>query len=147
MPIEKLLQRPVHSLSQDVSCAEAATVMRDAGIGTVVVADAGRPLGIVTDRDLAVRVMAAGLDPRTVALRDVMTRTPVFLSKTRNVNELIDTMRDMGVRRVPVVDEDGQLIGIISMDDLFVLLSDQLHALADVVRTALSPAPAGVAES
>lgn len=136
MPIEKLLQRQVTKLPPSSSCAEAARSMRDRSVGAVVVEAEGRPQGIVTDRDLAVRVMAQGLDPNRVFLRDVMSGTPIYLSKKRPLSALFSTMREMRVRRVMVVDEQGLLAGLVSMDDLIVLLADQFDALAEVVRTA-----------
>lgn len=134
MPIESLLKRPVVTIAADASCTGAAELMRKENVGAVVVADAGRPLGIVTDRDIVVRVVADGLDPLRTPLREVMSGEPIFLSESRSINELAASMRDLGVRRVPVVDSEGQLKGIISLDDLVVLLSDELADLAQTIR-------------
>lgn len=109
------------------------------GVGAVVVSIEGRPLGIVTDRDLAVRVMARGRSPKDVRLGDIMSGTPIYLSEARGLDEYIGYMREMAVRRIMVVDAEGQLIGLIALDDLLVLLTDQLHALTDVVRKAIEP--------
>jgi len=138
MPIEQLIRRPARTLPPDASCADAAVVMRDENIGAVVVSDAGRPLGVVTDRDLAVRVIAPGRDPQRVRLREVMSGDPIFLSGERGLDQVIQTMRDLGIRRVPVVDADGKLRGLVSMDDLLVLLASQLGDLAQALRKAVS---------
>jgi CBS domain-containing protein len=141
MPIDRLIRRPARTLGPDASCVEAAAMMRDHQIGAVVVTDDDRRvLGIVTDRDLAVRVIAAGLDPRRVALREVMSGEPIYLSRTRNVAQLLATMRELAVRRVPVVDDDGRVLGLISFDDALVLLADQLEDLAEVIRKEIGPA-------
>lgn len=141
MPIDRLIRRPARTLGADASCVEAAAMMRDDQIGAVVVTDDDRRvLGIVTDRDLAVRVIAAGRDPKRVALREVMSGEPIYLSRTRNVAQLLATMRDLAVRRVPVVDDDGRVLGLISFDDVLVLLADQLEDLAQVIRKEIGPA-------
>jgi CBS domain-containing protein len=136
--IQALLQRPVCTLAPDSTCQEAAQLMRDEGVGCVVVAEEDRPLGIVTDRDLVVRVIAAGRVAAKTLLREIMSAEPVFLARERGFDQLLATMRQQGVRRVPVVDEDGRLEGVISLDDLLPLLADQLGALADAVRGELA---------
>ena len=140
MPIENLVRRPLKTLGPDDSCEEAAALMRDENVGAVVVTDADRRvLGMVTDRDIAVRVVAAGEDPRRVHLRDVMSGEPIFLSKAGHLGQLVSAMRDMGVRRIPLVDEDGRACGLVAMDDLLVLLSDQLAELAQAIRKEIQP--------
>jgi len=134
MPIEKLLRRPVTTLPPEASCAEAAAVLRDENIGCVVVAEQGRPIGVVTDRDLVVRVMACGEDPGKLQLNQVMSGEPVYLGGERGLAQVIGTMREQGVRRLPVVDERGELEGLVSLDDLLLVLADELGALADTVR-------------
>lgn len=139
MPIRQLLRRPVQTLGPGDTCRDAAILMREEGVGAVVVAEDNRPAGIVTDRDLVVRVLAGGEDPDKLLLRDVMSRDPIFLSGPRTLEQLIASMRDNTVRRVPVVNEEGELQGVISLDDLLVLLSDQLSELAQVVRREIEP--------
>ncbi len=138
MPVRNLLRRPVLTLPPEASCVEAARLMEREGVGAVVVALEGRPLGIVTDRDLAVRVMARGRNPREVRLREVMSGTPIYLSEQRGLDEFISTMREMAVRRMMVVDDEGQLVGVLALDDLLLLLSRQLGALADVVQRSVA---------
>jgi CBS domain-containing protein len=136
--IQSLLQRPVCTLAADATCQEAAQLMRDEGIGCVVVAEEERPLGIVTDRDLVVRVIAAGRDAGKTLLREIMSAEPVFLTGERGFDQLLATMRQQGVRRVPVVDHAGRLEGVIALDDLIPLLADQLGELADAIRGELA---------
>ncbi len=139
MSIERLIRRPVQTLPPNANCQDAAEVMRDENIGAVVVAEEGVPLGIVTDRDLVVRVIAAGEEAHALTLRAVMSGEPIFLGDARNLDQVITTMRDQGIRRMPIVDDDGQLEGIISLDDLVVLLGEQISGLAEVVRKELEP--------
>lgn len=138
MSIESLLRRPVCTLSPEATCQEAAQLMRDERVGCVVVAENGGLLGIVTDRDLVTRVIAAGREPAKTLLREVMSAEPVFLAGERGFDQLLATMRQQGVRRIPVVDDTGRLEGVVSLDDLLPLLADQLGALADAVRGELA---------
>ncbi len=137
MPIQRILRRSVKTLPPETSCAEASRLLRDEEIGCVVVAEAGRPVGVVTDRDLVVRVMAAGEDADRVSLRDVMSGEPVFLGDANSLDSVVRTMREQGVRRIPVVDDAGELEGIVTLDDLLVLLAEQLGSLAETVRQEL----------
>ena len=134
MPIERLIKRPVQSLPPDASCADAARLMRDTNVGSIVVTRDGRPLGMVTDRDLAVRVMAGGLDAERLPIGEMMSDEPIFLSGVRDIAQVVAAMRDLGVRRIPIVDAEGLLSGVVSLDDLVLLLADQLTGLAECIR-------------
>jgi CBS domain-containing protein len=138
MSIESLLRRPVCTLPPDALCREAAQLMRDEGVGCVVVAEQERPLGIVTDRDLVVRVIAAGRAPEKTLLRDVMSGEPVFLASERALDQVIATMRQQHVRRIPVVDAEGRLEGVLALDDLLPLLAGQLGDLAEAIHGELA---------
>jgi CBS domain-containing protein len=137
MPIDSLIKRPVQSLPPEASCADAARMMRDANVGSVVVTREGRPLGVVTDRDLAVRVVAEGQDAERIELGEIMSGEPIFLAGERDIPQLIAAMRDLGVRRIPIVDDEGLLSGIVALDDLLLLLADQLGGLAQCIRREL----------
>ncbi len=139
MPIEELIRRPVKTLGADATCTEAAVLMREEHIGAVVVEEDGRPLGVVTDRDLAVRVIAAGRDPAQVRLSEVMSGEPIFVSGSRGLDQVVAAMRDGGVRRVPIVDAEGRLRGLVSMDDVQILIARQLGDLAEALRKAVTP--------
>jgi CBS domain-containing protein len=134
MPLEKLIKRDVQTLSPDATCSEAARLMRDSGVGSVVVVEDGRPIGIVTDRDLVLRVIARGEDPAKLPVRRAMSEKPIFLSKERGLDQLIEAMGDLAVRRVPIVDERQKLVGILALDDVIVLLAGQLARIADAVK-------------
>ena len=134
MPIQSLLQRPVHKLPPDAPCAEAARLMRDENIGAVAVADGTRPRGLVTDRDLALRVVAEGEDSGKILLREVMSGEPIFLEGSRSLQGVIEAMRELEVRRILIVDKHGDLLGLVSMDDLLILLSGQLAQLGETIH-------------
>jgi CBS domain-containing protein len=132
--IESLVRRPVKTLPASASCLDAARLMRDANIGSVVVADDKEPLGVITDRDLTLRVLAEARNPASLPIREVMSPYPVFLSIRRSLDDAIVTMRDLGVRRLPVVDEHGHLEGIVSMDDILAIIARQLGQLGEAVQ-------------
>jgi CBS domain-containing protein len=134
MSIESLLRRPVQTLPPDAPCREAAQLLRDEGVGCVVVSEDERPLGIVTDRDLVVRVMASGLDPDKTPIRDVMSGEPVFLADARGIDQVVATMRQERIRRIPIVDAEGRLEGVVTLDDLLPLLARQFGELAEAIR-------------
>jgi len=142
MSIDDILKVPVRVLPPDATCIEAARMMRDENIGCVVVAEQDRPLGIVTDRDLVLRVMAPGGEAEKFQLRDVMTSDPIFVSVDQSLEQVVAAMRDLAIRRVPAVDENGSLCGMVSLDDVLLCLVDQLGDLAEAVRAELTGASA-----
>jgi CBS domain-containing protein len=134
MNVASLVQRQVQSLAPTASCQEAARKMRDTGVGSLVVSEADRPLGVLTDRDLVLRVLARGLDPAIVPVREAMSRMPIYVSHRREVSEVLELMREHAVRRVPVVDDDQALVGVVALDDVILALSAGLAAVADTIR-------------
>lgn len=101
----------------DISVAEAARLMRDRNTGDVLVTDDGKLHGIVTDRDLAIRVSARGLDPRQVRVKDVMSKHVVTGEPKWDTDRISKTMGKHQIRRLPILDE-GMLVGIVSLGDL-----------------------------
>jgi CBS domain-containing protein len=126
--------RPVISSDEGELVAETARKMRDARVGCVVVTRAERPIAIVTDRDLALRVVADARAPQNTALRDVATYDPIVVRDEDGIETVLGLMAKHGVRRLPVVSEGGHLLGIVTADDLTVLLGRQLSELAEGIR-------------
>lgn len=120
------------SVSSDAPVAEAARVMADSDIGNVLVIESatGRIEGILTDRDIAIRVAAEAKDPGATKVREAHTATVASIAPTASVEDAIRTMRREDVRRLPVV-ESGRPIGIVTLGDLAVAL-DPESALADI---------------
>src|SRR5689334_10474674 len=109
----------VHSVGEQATLRQVAKVMRDQKIGDVLVTDdAGKLCGILTDRDIVVRVLAEGKDVDTATARDMLSKKPVTLRPTASVDEAVQLMQDNAIRRLPVVDKDGRPIGIVSIGDL-----------------------------
>lgn len=105
-------------LDRSTAVVEAARQMRAASVGAVLVADDGRLAGIVTDRDITVRVVAQGRDPSTTPLADACSRELTTLSPDDDIDRAIEVMRSKAVRRLPVVDSANHPVGIVSLGDL-----------------------------
>lgn len=123
-----LCQRHVVTVRRHEELATAAWMMRERNVGCLVVVEpAGvnggeRVVGMVSDRDIVTAVIASNTDPHGVLVDDVMTRHPATLIKTACVDEALQCMRDAGVRRVPLIDERGRLVGILALDDIFEIM-------------------------
>ena len=136
MTIGAIRTREVVTAARDASAAEAARLMRNGHVGDVVVVDDldGRriPCGIVTDRDIVVSVVAKGLDPDVISVGEIMASELTVGRERDSVARSIDVMRDKGIRRLPIVDSRGGLVGIVSIDDLFAFLAMEVASLAQV---------------
>ena len=138
MPNRPETQRRVETIDATTSAREAARRMREARVGSLVVVDEqGRALSIVTDRDLALHVLRAGLDPATVPALADGAPAPVTASVGLSPHELARRMRAEGVRRLPLVDERGVVVGIVAADDILCTFADQLGLLAETVERAV----------
>ena len=127
--IGELMTRDPVSCPPDAPIRTAAELMRDRDMGDVIVVDGAEVHGIVTDRDIAVRAVADGLDPDTPLSRVVSGRV-VTAAPGDRIEKLVDLMREHAVRRIPVV-EDGRLVGVVSIGDL-AIERDSDSALADI---------------
>lgn len=137
MSIGEICTREVTIVQPSETAVEAARLMRQYHVGDVLVVEerGGKrvPVGIVTDRDLVVEIIATGLDPAVITVGDIMVPGLATVKENIGVFEAIRYMRGKGVRRLPVVDNDGCLVGIVTLDDLLVLLAEELDALAKLV--------------
>ncbi len=138
MTIASVCNRDVAFTTRETTIAAAAKLMRHGHVGSLVVVEqmnGGKriPVGIVTDRDIIVEVIATGLDPATITVGDIMSRELVVERESNSVIETLEIMRFKGVRRLPIVDGEGQLTGIVTVDDLLEILAEELNELARVV--------------
>lgn len=137
MRVGEFCSREVVIVDREETIVEAARLMREKHVGDVVVVEerAGErfPVGIMTDRDIVVQLVAAGIALDAVSIGDAMS---FELATAREEDGLLDTIRRMqskGVRRLPVVDGRGVLVGILSVDDVLELISEQLSGLVTVI--------------
>jgi CBS domain-containing protein len=134
-----IASRVVVTATPDMSVAAAAQLMRKHHVGTLVVlaapSDAARPIGLVTDRDLVVEVLAQNVDPTLVTVGDVMSPTLVTAGEGDALFDAIDTLRRRGVRRLIVIDDARRLVGLLSMDDVVAVLAEELSGIAKAMDT------------
>ena len=133
MPVKDLIKRKVVVIEPDDPVKLAAKRMEDKMVGSLVVIDGDRPIGIITDRDIALRVVAREKSPDT-PVKEVMTKDPVTIREDATFFELTKTFRDAAVRRLIVVDKDGKLVGLISIDDVMELLTTEFANLIAAIR-------------
>jgi len=128
--IREVMTPDPHTVRADATLQDAAREMQQDDIGAVLVEDNGSVAGILTDRDIVVRAIAAGRDPSSTKVADVATRDVKTLTPDSNVEDAIRIVREQNVRRIPVV-QDGRPAGIVSIGDL-AIERDPDSALADI---------------
>jgi len=137
MHIGEICKRSVVTCGRETSAPELAQLMRDHHVGDVIVVDEyeGRqmPVGIVTDRDLVVQIMAKGVTPELVRAGDMLVGDLVTVVETEGVYDAIWHMRSKGIRRLPVVDIHAHLLGVVTADDVTEFLATELTELARIV--------------
>lgn len=136
MEVGKLCIVDTVSCTRDETVQGAALLMRKHHVGDIVVVDEPdgerSPVGIVTDRDIVVSVIALGLDPLGLEVGDIMSDDLLVAGEHEDVDSVIERMRQRGIRRVPVVGEDGRLAGIVSADDLLGYLAEEMEDLSRI---------------
>ncbi len=135
MAVGEICSRDVVVMSADESVRDAALLMRNHHVGDVVVVNdangARKPVGIITDRDVAVEIVAEGVDPDSVSVKDAMSFELVTAHEDDDTLRCVELMREKGLRRLPVVDGNEALVGILTLDDVIDLLAEML---TDIVR-------------
>lgn len=137
MAIGEICSREVLFARRDESVAAAARQMRESHVGCLVVADedGGKrvPVGILTDRDITVAVVAPGLDAEVILVGDVMSAELLSVQEDAGIAETVELMRLRGIRRLPVTDADGALVGLIAADDILSLLAEEISGLVGMI--------------
>jgi CBS domain-containing protein len=133
MPV-KTLAVDVVTASRDASVRDLARTMLDEELGDLVIAEDGRPVGIVTDRDIALAV-ARHEDLSGLTAADVMTPDPVTIHENATAVDLPAKMAEGSVRRIPVVNDDGRLVGIATLDDVVATTGEMLDDVATVIES------------
>jgi CBS domain-containing protein len=133
MSLQRFTRKPAVTLGSDASARQAAELMRERHVGAIIVVEANRPVGMITDRDLALRVVGDHRDANT-RLAEVMSHRPVALHESDSIDQALFTMRREGVRRLPILDDrEGAIVGLVSIDDLLVLLAGELSSTAEAI--------------
>jgi CBS domain-containing protein len=136
MPIGEFCNREVVFATRETSIPEAAQLMRQYHVGDLVVVDEidGKrvPVGIVTDRDIVIEIISQSLDINEFKVGDIMSPQLISVQEKEGVFETIRLMRAKGIRRIPIINQEGGLEGIVSADDILDLLAEEMAELAKV---------------
>jgi CBS domain-containing protein len=116
--VRDLMSSNPRSVSVDATVVDAAQLMRDEDVGLVPVVDGDRLVGTVTDRDITIRVLAEQKDPKSTNVREIASTDLVTIDPQQDLDEALRLMAQHQVRRLPVVEEDGRLVGIVAQADV-----------------------------
>jgi CBS domain-containing protein len=129
MSLSDCIRNDVVTASPEDSVEDIAQLMDRRNVGSVIITRNERPVGIVTDRDLVIRVTARDKDPKFTSISDIMTRDPLVIREEDSISDVMSCVREMKVRRLPVVDENECLVGIVSLDDVVSELVEEMNAV------------------
>ncbi len=141
MKIKEMCSRMLAVVEPQTDLRTAARLMRDHHVGSLIVVEKQsgdlRPVGIITDRDIVISVVAAeGVRPESLTVGEVMGRDLALVDENDGMFEAVEAMSDKGARRLPVVDKKGRLVGIVTLDDLLRVLASELSGLAAALDNA-----------
>ena len=142
MSLRTFCRHRVVTISPERSAAEACWLMKEKNVGCLIVENHGKLCGIITDRDIALKVTGEERDPLTTMVPEIMTGDPARISVDKDLPELVSLMHSRHVRRVPIVDETELTLGIVTLDDLIALFGYEMSALGKAVSEGLRQAPA-----
>lgn len=138
MSIKELCTRALVAVGRDDTVFKAAELMRENHVGDVLVTerkqDKTSPVGIVTDRDIIVEVVAPGLDPKVITVGDIMVPHLSVIEEDAEVFHAIKLMTSKGIRRLPVIDKYGSLVGILTLDDLLMMMAKESFSIAMLLK-------------
>lgn len=132
IPVKEIMTRNVCKANIDENVHSIAKKMVEYGVGSTVIVDGKKPVGIVTEKDLIVKVVAKNKSPASVKVKEVMSSPLITIKPTTSVREAADIMKKKGIRRLPVVNDAGELIGIITDNDILSISLD-LGELASLI--------------
>ena len=137
--IQEVMTRDVQTISTQDTVQRAAQLMDELNVGAIPVVDDGKLVGMVTDRDITVRSVAIGQDPTSTRVNDVMSTDVRTCTVEQSVEDVLAQMADVQIRRVPVVDGNGQVIGIVSLGDVVTKAPSDVEQTLDEISTPSEP--------
>jgi CBS domain-containing protein len=139
MKVTRVYTRNVISAARSSTLQEAAKLMRDHHVGSLLITEDeprdDRAIGVLTDRDLVVHAIAEHLDPALVTVEQIMTPEIAAIDRDADVQRALQTMRELGVRRLAVTSDDGAVVGVLSLDDILDALAVEISSLAGVIHS------------
>jgi CBS domain-containing protein len=133
MSLEKFCRKPVAKISADLNIVEACRMLEERNVGCLIVESDGKLCGVITDRDIALKVTGAQRDPQKTTVKEIMTADPIRVFEDRDLHHLTSLMRTYHVRRVPIVNEDHKTVGIVTLDDLIALLGEEMSDVGKAI--------------
>ncbi len=124
IPVKEVMTRDVCTAKKEDSLLNASRKMLEFGVGSVIIVEDGKPVGIVTERDILKKVVARNKVPSKVRLEEIMSSPLITIKPTTSLREAADIMRKRGIRRLPIIDDDGNLVGIITDNDILSVAID-----------------------
>ncbi len=134
MSLGNLCRREIICVDPRTTVKEAAKLMEEKNIGSTIVVQERKPIGILTDRDILLRVMNRGLDPEKTFVDEVMTKKIVTLREDMGLLEALEMTKKKGIRRYPIVDTKGKLRGIMTLDDILYLLGKEMANVSSIIE-------------
>jgi len=133
MSLQEFCRKPVIKISSDANITEACRLMERCNVGCLLAETNGRLCGLLTDRDIALRVAGPARDPWKTTVAEIMTPDPIRISVDKDLHHLTSLMHAYHVRRVPIVDGFDAVVGIVTMDDLIAILGDELSDIGKLI--------------
>jgi CBS domain-containing protein len=133
MSLQNFCRKPLVRIALDTNVVEACRLMDQNNVGCLVAEKEGKLCGIITDRDVALRVVGARKDPQTTLVKEVMTPDPIRISVDKDVRQLTALMHAYHVRRVPIVNGFDTTLGIVTFDDLIAQLGDEMSEIGKAI--------------
>jgi CBS domain-containing protein len=137
MSLKQLMTEEITSLPSTATVLDAAKFMTDMNVGSVIVTEADSPSGLITDRDVVAKVLAQGKDSKTTKIGEVMVSPVVTITEDKDIIDATKLMSSHGIRRLPVTDSAGKLTGVISLDDVLVVLGNEMQNIATTLKKGL----------
>jgi signal-transduction protein with cAMP-binding, CBS, and nucleotidyltransferase domain len=134
MSLNALMSKDITSLPATATVVDAAKFMTDMNVGSVIIMKGGAPSGILTDRDIATKVLAQGKNPLTTKIEEIMISPAVTVTHEQGIFDVTKLFSTHRVRRLPVVDKNGKLVGVIALDDVLILLGQEMQNIAGALR-------------
>ena len=134
VPLREVMNRRLTTIGIDATVAKAAKAMCHDEVGSVIILDHNKPIGIVTEEDLACKVVAKDLKPSTVHVNDIMSTPLITVSADKTVGDAAKMMVKHKVRRLPIIDEHHKVIGIVTVRDLLAVSNEQNDLLMDLIE-------------
>ena len=138
MSLKALMTEDITALPATATVLDASKFMTDMNVGSVIVTDdKDSPLGLITDRDVVSKVLAQGKDSKSTKIGEIMVSPVVTISEDKGIFDATQVMSIHGIRRLPVTDANGKLTGVISLDDVLVLLGNEMQNVAATLKKEL----------